>query len=224
MTPSPHLCIAARLPNRPLDRNRRGFTLGEVLVTIALISVLAAVVIPAVASQITKGDLGRVTTDLLADQNAIQQFVADVRRYPKSLGQLIVLPTNTQGPLTPSANTYAAQELARWRGPYLNKDSAAAGLTGYSLRIGSSSPAFKFDTLVVGATGVFTPAVSTAGDITYLVIAIPSMNQVTAQALDAAMDDGVLTTGAIRWKAAGDANNAAGAVDTLKFLAIVINR
>jgi prepilin-type N-terminal cleavage/methylation domain-containing protein len=212
------------LPNSPKVQNRRGFTLGEVLVTIALISVLAAVVIPAVTSQITKGDLGRVTTDLLADQNAIQQFITDVRRYPKSLGQLIVLPTTSHNPLTPGANTYTAQELARWRGPYLNKDSAAAGLTGYGLRIGSAIPAgaFKFDTLVVGTTGVFTTGA--AGDITYLVISIPSMNTVTAQALDAAMDDGVLTTGAIRWKAAGDLNNAGGAVDTLKFLAIVINK
>jgi prepilin-type N-terminal cleavage/methylation domain-containing protein len=216
----------ARLPNSPIVRNRRGFTLGEVLVTIALISVMAAVVIPAVTSQITKGDLGRVTTDLLADQNAIQQFVADVRRYPKSLGQLIVLPTTSHFPLTPPATAYATQELARWRGPYLNKDSAAAGLTGYSLRIGSSSPAFKFDTLVVGTTGVFTPTTPGAGDITYLVIPIANMNVATAQALDAAMDDGVLTTGLIRWKALGDANNNAGAspVDTLKFLAIVINK
>lgn len=206
-------------------RNRGGFTLGEVLVTIALISVLAAVVIPAVASQITKGDLGRVTTDLLADQNAIQQFVSDVRKYPKSLGQLIVLPTTSHFPLTPPATAYAAQELARWRGPYLNKDSAAAGLTGYGLRIGSASPAFKFDTLIVGTTGVFTPAVPGAGDIKYLVIAIPSMNQATALALDAAMDDGVLTTGAIRWKISTDPDNTGPSpVDTLKFLAVVISK
>jgi type II secretory pathway pseudopilin PulG len=199
--------------------------LGEVLVTIALISVLAAVVIPAVTSQITKGDLGRVTTDLLADQNAIQQFVADVRRYPKSLGQLTVVPTGGAS-LTPGL-TYTAQEMARWRGPYLNKDSAAAGLTGYGLRIGSAVTAgtFKFDTLVVGATGVFTPSPSIAGDITYLVIPIPGMNTTTAQALDAAMDDGVLTTGAIRWKAAANPDNTGPSpVDTLKFLAIVINK
>src|SRR5258708_40368721 len=101
MTPSPHLCTAARLPNRPLDRNRRGFTLGEVLVTIALISVLAAVVIPAVASQITKGDLGRVSRDLFGDRKTVEQVDAEVRGGPRSLGKLIVLPTNTQGPLTP---------------------------------------------------------------------------------------------------------------------------
>src|SRR5439155_15454533 len=193
-----------RLPNSLKGQRRRGFTLGEVLVTIALISVLAAVVIPAVASQVTKGDLGRVATDVLAIQNGIVQFVSDVRRYPKSLGQLIVVPTGG-GPLTPSTLTYTTQEMARWRGPYLNKDSAAAGLTGYGLRIGSSSPTFKFDTLVVGASGVFTPASPAAGDITYLVIPIPSMSTTTAQALDASMDDGVLTSGAIRWKAAGDA-------------------
>ena len=193
--------------------------------TIALISVLAAVVIPAVASQITKGDLGRVATDLTAIQNGVQQFVTDVRKYPKSLGQLIVVPAAGKAPLTPVANVYTTQEMARWRGPYLNKDSAAAGLTGYGLRIGSAAPAFKFDTLIVGTTGVFTPAVPGAGDIKYLVIAIPSMNQATALALDAAMDDGVLTTGAIRWKISTDPDNTGPSpVDTLKFLAIVINK
>lgn len=197
--------------------NRRGFTLGEVLVTVAIIAVLAAVVIPAVTSQISKGDQGRVQSDLQSVRAGVQQFVADVRRYPKSLGQLVVVPTTSQGALSPTVN-YTTQELERWRGPYLNKDSTAAGSTGYALRLGFGSPAFKFDTLTVGTTGVFTPATPGVGDVQYMVLTIPGMDQTTAQALDATMDDGNVTTGSVRWKAAGDANNTAGAVDTLKYL------
>src|SRR3954471_16043996 len=90
----------------PMNRRRRriarrGFTLGEVLVTVALIAVLAAVVIPAVGSQITKGDLGRVSSDLLTLRSAMEQFIADVRRYPNSVSQLTNKPgtTNAFGPL-----------------------------------------------------------------------------------------------------------------------------
>ena len=104
----------------------------------------------------------------------------------------------------------------------MNKDSAAAGLTGYGLKIGIGATAFKFDTMTVGVTGVFSPAVPVAGDILYLVVPIASMDQTTAQAADAAADDGVLTTGAIRWKASTDGSNGVGALDTLKFLAMPI--
>src|SRR5881409_3925430 len=62
------------LMSSPL-RKRHGFTLGEVLVTVAIVAVLAAVVMPAITGQITKGDLGRVQSDLQALQGAISQFV-----------------------------------------------------------------------------------------------------------------------------------------------------
>lgn len=202
-------------------RKRRGFTLGEVLVTVAIVSVLAAVVIPAITSQISKGDLGRVGGDLQALRSSAEQFVGDVRRYPKSLGQLVVKPTVSETPLA-SASVYGAQEVARWRGPYLPKDSIALGVTGYGLKIGTGVADYKFDTMTVGTTGVFSPASPVVGDILYLVIPIASADQTTAQSIDGAIDDGNLTTGSVRWKAKADGSNSAGAADTLKFLVMPI--
>src|SRR3954468_404802 len=188
---------------------RRGFTLGEVLVTVALIAVLAAVVIPAVGSQITKGDQGRVSSDLLTLRSAMEQFITDVRRYPNSVGQLVVKPTAaaaTAGPLISNATCsasfttqYTAAEVARWRGPYVNKDSASAVATGYSQTIRTC---FHIVTVL---------------GIQYETILVPGIDNATALALDAAMDDGVVTTGSLQWVAKGGTGT-----DTLKYFAIPI--
>src|SRR5437879_4720134 len=98
--------------------NRRGFTLGEVLVSVAIVAVLAAIVIPAVGSQISKGDFGRVSNDLLSLRGAMEQFLTDVRRYPRSIGQLTTLPTASLLPIG-TATQYTASEVNRWRGPYI---------------------------------------------------------------------------------------------------------
>ena len=196
-------------------RVRDGFTLGEVLITVTIIAVLAAVVVPSVATQATRGDLGRVTSDLVTVRTGIEQYIADVRRYPRSVGQLTNKPGTSEAPLGQSTS-YTAAEVARWRGPYLSKDSVAGPATGYGRTIGAGS-AGLFDLITVGTSGVID---TSPNGIEYVVLPIASIDQSTATAIDNAMDDGVLTTGAIRWKAASDASNGAGAKDTLKYLAL----
>lgn len=203
-------------------RRRRGFTLGEVLVTVAIVSVLAAVVIPSIGSQLSKGDLGRIGGDLLNIRGAMEQFVGDVRLYPNSIGQLTTQPaaaTSTAGqlisnascPATPTftaAQQFTAQQVARWRGPYLNKDSVAAIKTGYGASIRTC-----FQIITLGTSGVID-----ATGIKYVEVLVPGIDSPTATAIDAAIDDGVLTTGALRWNTGGG-----GAVpDTLKLLALPI--
>lgn len=102
---------------------RGGFTLPEVLVTIAIVATLAAVLLPALNNQLSKGDAGRLTSDLVAVQTAVGAFTSDVRRYPKLLVDLKTKPTATADDIL--NNDYTASLVARWRGPYLSKDLSA---------------------------------------------------------------------------------------------------
>lgn len=192
---------------------RKGFTLPEVIVTITLIAVLASVVVPTIVSQVKKGDPARMGSDLVAVRGAVEQFLADVRKYPASVGQLTTVITTSQSPLTStSLATYGTAEVQRWRGPYLSKDGTAALATGFSLTMASS---FDVDTLAVSG------AASTAGGQRYMVLSIPMKvgattvnDSLSALELDRQFDDGVLLTGSIRYRT--------GTVDTLKYLIMPI--
>ena len=119
------------------QRRRGGFTLPEVLVTIAIVATLAAVLLPALNSQLTKGEASRASNDLLAVQTAINTFVSDVRRYPKSLAQL-TSPITGQTDIKNVA--YPSPLVARWRGPYLAKELTASStlITGFGAEIQAS--------------------------------------------------------------------------------------
>jgi prepilin-type N-terminal cleavage/methylation domain-containing protein len=162
------------------QRKRSGFSLAEILVALAILAVVAAVVIPSIGGQLRSGDESRVQQDLSAVRAGIEQFLADVRRYPKSVGQLTNVPTA----VTHSAlvgGTYNAGQVARWRGPYISKDSTQAIKTGFDASMTSA-----FDTL-------------TDNGILFLRITIASFDSTNALRLDRKMDDGDVTTGLIRW-------------------------
>lgn len=97
---------------------RSGFTLPEVLVTLAIVATLSAVLLPALNNQLSKGDAGRVTSDLVAVQTAIGAFTSDVRRYPSTLLQLRNSPTGNDI----LGNAFGTVLPPKWRGPYLSKD------------------------------------------------------------------------------------------------------
>lgn len=160
-------------------RNRSGFSLAEILVAIAIVAVVAAVVVPSIGSQLRSGDESRVQQDLTNMRAGIEQFLADVRRYPNSVGQLTKLPTTTLSGLT--GGTFTASQVARWRGPYISKDSTEAVKTGFDL---SMNLAFTS---------------TTVNSINYLTITIASFDSTNAARVDQRMDDGVLTTGQVRW-------------------------
>jgi prepilin-type N-terminal cleavage/methylation domain-containing protein len=107
------------------SRRRNGFTLPEILVTVTVIAVLAAAVVPAVTQYVNKGNTPASQQDIQQLQNAVTGFTADVRHYPGDLQQLVTpiisdaapcADLDCDGAATPVA--YTPVEAARWKGPY----------------------------------------------------------------------------------------------------------
>lgn len=187
---------------------RGGFTLAEVLISVVLIAIISAVVVPVVYNQIVQGQAGRIGNDLLGIRTAIDNFYNDIGRYPNSLGQLTNTPasaTTSQPPLV--GPFYTAREIAKWRGPYITKDSVAALATGSNYTITST-----FDSVTLAATGT----ARTAG-IKYMIVYMVGVDTTTAVLIDKAIDDGNTQTGIIRWRLHTGVEQ-----DTLKFLAVPI--
>ena len=112
---------------------RRGFTLPEVLVTVTIVAVLAAVVVPAVLNQIGKGDDAAVAQDMIAVRTALTTFISDTRKYPESLRDLVldVLPATNNDI---DGFDYGADAAAAFNGPYINIGTSHTSPAGVRFR------------------------------------------------------------------------------------------
>ena len=104
--------------------SRAGFTLPEVLVTVAIVAILAAVVVPTVTNQISKGDDSNLTSNVASLRTGITAFVSDVRKFPSRLQHLLTQPIATDDDIT--GGDYGALGVSRWRGPYQTGSLQAA--------------------------------------------------------------------------------------------------
>jgi prepilin-type N-terminal cleavage/methylation domain-containing protein len=115
-------------------RKRAGFTLPEVLVTVAIVAVLASVVVPAVTQQLGKGDAPAFTSTVNGLRTAITSFVSDVRKFPGELSQLSVDIATSDEDLAATADggvAYTSNVVDRWRGPY-ESSATSTGIISFS--------------------------------------------------------------------------------------------
>jgi prepilin-type N-terminal cleavage/methylation domain-containing protein len=166
------------------SRSRAGFTLPEVLVTVAIVAVLAAMVVPAVTQQIGKGDAPAFASSIGSVRTALTSFVADVRKLPGELSQLSTAITGTDEDLATTVDggtAYIAGVVSRWRGPYEN-----SGVTSGQIPLGMG----------------WTTRDDLVDSLGYIVITLGKAGAVIADAeeLDNAVDNGNgATQGLVRW-------------------------
>jgi prepilin-type N-terminal cleavage/methylation domain-containing protein len=159
---------------------RKGFTLAEVLVTLAIIAVMAAVLLPALNQQISKGDTGRLASDLTNIQTAAQAFLSDVHRYPSAVGQLTTSVTSGTGSAAVGLNadgtttTIPAALQLKWKGPYLSRESIST--TGGGGTIASNFSA------------------TTSGSNSYLTVSVSPMTTADFANLEAVLDEGTASS------------------------------
>lgn len=197
-------------PKRRLSRSeiRRliGFTLAEILVALALIALLAAVLLPTVAGQILKGDAARVQQDLEAVRGGIDQFLADVHRYPGKYSDLSTkITTSTATHTDINAAGYPAGLVNKWAGPYVTKDTLPGGLveTGFG------------GTILNG----FGKSLNT-NNINYVTVRIVGISPSDYDKIDQAIDG--TTTACPACRSIGLLRLVVSTADTTKFLAVPI--
>jgi len=109
---------------------RRAFTLPEVLVTVTIVAVLAAVVVPAVLNQVSKGDTAGLAGDVGALRTAITSFTTDTRHYPATIEDLITKPSS--GAFDLMGQAYGATAVNAWKGPYFPTSQTVNSATDYT--------------------------------------------------------------------------------------------
>src|SRR4051812_30423491 len=62
-------------------RNASGFTLIELMITVAIIAILTSIAVPSYTTYITRSKISEATTALLAEKVKMEQYYQDVRAY-----------------------------------------------------------------------------------------------------------------------------------------------
>lgn len=137
---------------------RRGVTLVEILIAIAMIAIIAAVVYPTVAGQLRTGQSTALGNQLASLRDAISNFQQNVGAYPRLLTQLANTPV--AGDDDSCAADLSVAERNAWRGPYLNRAIVGAIPVGEAsvqttmVRVPANLATTQAGVLQLQATGV----------------------------------------------------------------------
>jgi len=174
---------------------KAGFTLIEVLVTIVVIGVLAAVVIPAVTSQVTAGDSARVFNDITGVRTGIENFDIAVKQFPGDVDDLV----NKIGQSVSSTGANVDADISGalyvstvgWAGPYMEAVLSASSTS--STLPNASTPAFNtgYSATVNNAflgCDILTLTACTGGTPNYVTVQVNALTASQASTLNDLID------------------------------------
>lgn len=127
-------------------RARKGFTLIELMIVISIIGILASIAVPSYQTGLIKAREAVLREDLYSMRSAIDQFAADLGRYPFSLKELVEQRYLREIPLDPFTRsseswiTVAPQPVTAPTGQSAGGGGGQAPLQGnvYDLHSGSN--------------------------------------------------------------------------------------
>jgi general secretion pathway protein G len=170
-----------------LSRDRSGFTLLELVVALAVMTILLGAVAPEVIRRLTQGQSATLATDLRALDTAIRGYQSDTGRLPRRLSYLASPPPAGAR----DACDGALPATAPWRGPYLSRTIGPTGLQAAGA--------------VIADLLVREPATATSTRYGTLSVSAYGVDRDVADDLEAAFDgDGDPRGGTIRWEPDGD--------------------
>ncbi|MCP3979499.1 MAG: prepilin-type N-terminal cleavage/methylation domain-containing protein [bacterium] len=100
-------------------KSQRGFTLTEIIVAIAVITILAGAMTPLIFKQIDRSRKARAGQDLDAVKSAFLQYYADTQHWPCDWDAQA--DKSRHADLTDFTCLYSDDGLAGWDGPYVNE-------------------------------------------------------------------------------------------------------
>jgi type II secretory pathway pseudopilin PulG len=153
-----HLISRQVRPKGNRFRRRSAFSLGEVIVAITVMAVVAAMVIPTIKARLSTARGHALAKELSTLATGIQNFQTNVGTYPRFLDMLSSLSLNTQ---TYCGNdfvpiTLTSGQQSNWKGPYVsrtitaNYDADGGTIVNKMARDASGNPVF----LVISILGV----------------------------------------------------------------------
>lgn len=105
---------------------RRGFTVLEILIGIALIAIMSAAVIPALMGRVRDAQTSALGQSLFSLSQAIFEYRKAVTSYP---GELVLLATKPLGTNTDlCGNNIGTGNANSWRGPYVSRELVSGGI------------------------------------------------------------------------------------------------
>jgi len=115
----------------------RAFTLVEMLLVVTIIGILAALVIPKIVGRSEQARDTAARADLSSIKTALDAFEVDNGFYPKSIQDLVTVPSNAKN----------------WHGPYLEKIPQDPWGNNYIYSFPGKHNAGSYDLLSVGRDG-----------------------------------------------------------------------
>lgn len=158
----------------------------EVLVVVVIATIIAVVLVPQVLSRLNTGGAAALAQNLSGIAKSLQEYRADVGRYPSRLAYLAAPPPS--GATDTCGRTLPPQNIAGWNGPYLDREVGSSGIVTGSATINN-------DIVRVPQT------YSQTGT---LFLQATDVDRAVVDELEAAFDgDEDFATGVIRWAEVG---------------------